>query len=205
MPRRSPVVGKRAGVLRVSIINKIFKPLYGKPSWQVEQGYGSFLTFDCGEPHLHIREPRQASEQATEKVRKNLARRLVYVRGDWHLWIYMCDWQIFMQDKELANAASNRRIIRNATIELDGQALAQVTIKKNFVSVFEFDLGGKLEVTPNYDVYEKDVDLWLLYEPSGKVFTLRADGQYCHKPGNTPPNKKSWKPLLIPKSKTVVK
>lgn len=189
----------------MSIINKIFKPIYGKPSWQVEQGYGSFLTFDFGEPHLRVREPRQASEQASEKVRKNLARRLVYVRGAWHLWIYMCDWRIMFHDQELASSTSNRRTIRKATIELDGQALTQVTIKDDLISIFEFDLGGKLEVTPNYDVYEKDVDLWLLYEPSGKVFTLRADRQYCHKPGNTPRNEESWKPLLIRKSKTVVK
>jgi hypothetical protein len=187
----------------VSVVKNVFEPIYGKPSWQVEQGYGSFLTFEFGEPHLHIREPRQATEQATEGVRKNAARRFVYVHGDWHLWIHVCDWHIFLQGQELANHASSRRTIKKATIELNGQALTQVTIKDSFVSVFEFDLGGRLEVIPNYVDYKKDVDLWLLYEPSGKVFTLRADGQYCHMPGDISSDKGKWKPLVIPKPKNV--
>ena len=57
-------------IFLVSIINDIFQPLYGKPCWQVKQGYGSFLTFEFGEPHLHIREPRQVSDQVSEKVKK---------------------------------------------------------------------------------------------------------------------------------------
>ena len=134
-----------------------------------------------------------------------MARRLVYVRGDWHLWIYACDWRIFLHEQELANRASNRRTIKKATMELDGQALTQVTVKDTLVSIFEFDLGGKLVVTPNYDDFKKTVDLWLFYEPSGKVFTLRADGQYCHMPGDTLPEKEKWKHLIISKSKTVVK
>lgn len=179
----------------MSVINNIFQPIYGKPCWQVEQGYGSFITFEFGEPRLHIQEPRQASAQATEKVRKNAARRNVYVRGDWHLWIYLCDWRIFSYQKAMANQDSSRRAIKKATIELNGQILAQLTISDSMVSVFEFDLGGRLEVIPNYDQYEKTADLWLLYEPSGNVFTLRADGQYCHMPGNTRPENHKWQPL----------
>ena len=33
----------------MSIIENLFQPLYGKDCWQVEQGYGSFLTFEFGE------------------------------------------------------------------------------------------------------------------------------------------------------------
>ena len=71
-----------------------------------------------------------------------------------------------------------RKTIKNALLEIDGQALTSVSINKSFTCVFEFDLGGKLEIIPNYDEYEKDSDLWLLYEPSGYVYTLRADGKY---------------------------
>jgi len=179
----------------VSIISEIFQPIYGKPCWHVKQGYRSFFTFEFGEPHLHIREPRQASVQRTEKVRKIFAQRHVYVRGDWHLWIYLCDWRIFSQGQEMANHASTRRAIKKATTELDGQVLTQVTIRNSLVSVFDFDLGGRLEIIPNHLEYEKIPDLWLLYEPSGDVFTLRADGQYCHMPGDTPPENENWQPL----------
>jgi hypothetical protein len=181
----------------MSIIDDIFKPVYGKPCWQVKQGYGSFLTFEFGEPHLHTYEPRQASEHASEKVRKNFARRHVYVHGDWHLWIYLCDWRILLQGQEIAKADHNRRIIRNAILEVDGQALTKVNVNSSLESVFEFDLGGRLEVVPNNEIYKKTGDLWLLYEPSGNVFALRADGQYCHLPEDHPPEEKNYEPLFV--------
>jgi hypothetical protein len=189
----------------MSIIDTIFRPIYGKPCWQVEQGYSSFLTFDIGQPSLRITEPHEASDQAPESVRKNAARRFVYVRGEWHLWIYICDWRIFLNDQALANDGSNRRTIKKALVEINGQALTQVSVIDPLITVFEFDLGGKLEVIPNHKEYRKTVDLWLLYEPSGKVFCLRADGQYSHMPGNTPPEKHKWRPLRGLKPKVAVK
>ena len=179
----------------MNIINDIFQPLYGKPCWQVEQGYGSFLTFEFGEPFLRIQEPRQASEQASEKVRRNAARRFVYVHGEWHLWIYICNWRIIFKGDELANSDANRRTIKKALIEINGQKLTNVTVTSSLLSVFEFDLGGRLEAYPDYENFKRTVDLWLLYEPSGDVFTLRADGQYCHTPGNIPGKKELWQPL----------
>ncbi|HNC08144.1 MAG TPA: hypothetical protein PLX14_05525 [Anaerolineales bacterium] len=176
----------------MSIINDIFQPIYGKPCWQVEQGYGSFLTFEFGQPFLKIHGPRQASEQATEKVRKNAARRQVYVYGDWHLWVYLCDWRILSYGKEMANHSSNRRTIKKATAELNGQSLTQVNIDEALVSVFDFDLGGRLEIFPNYEDYKTTSDLWLLYEKPGNVFVLRADGQYSYHPGNIPRNEINW-------------
>jgi hypothetical protein len=89
-------------------------------------------------------------------------------------------------------------------LELDGQALTSVTVNKSYVSTFEFDLGGKLEAFPNYEAYEKTHDLWLLYEPSGNVFTLRADGKYQRAPGDGS-GKHQWKTLAVSKTKRVVK
>ncbi len=178
--------------------------MLGKPCWKVEQGYASFLTFEFGEPHLRIQEPRQASKQASEKLRKRWARRHVFVYGEWHLWVYICDWRIFLNDEEIANDSSTRKTIKNALLEIDGQTLTSVTIKKSYITVFEFDLGGRLEIIPNHVDYEKNVDLWLLYEESGNVFSLRADGKYCHGPGDGSVKEK-WKSLSTPKSKVVVK
>jgi hypothetical protein len=194
----------KKGKLHLAKIDNVFKPIIGKPCWQVQQGYGSFLTFEFGEPRLRIQEPRQASKQASEKLRKRWARRNFYIRGDWHLWIYICDWRIFLNNEELANDSSARKTIKNALLEIDGQALISITIKKSYVCIFEFDLGGRLEITPNYEDYEKDSDLWLLYKPSGYVFTLRADGKHNYAPGDGSVEK-AWKALNISKSKVVVK
>jgi len=188
----------------VSIIDDVFQPIYGKPCWQVEQGYGSFLTFEFGEPYLQITEPREPSKEASEKLRKRWARRHIFVHGQWHLWIYICDWRVFHKGQELANSESTRKVIKNALLEIDGQALTSVTVTKSYISIFDFDLGGKLEVLPNYKDYEKTVDLWLLYEPSGNVLTLRADGKYKRAPGDGS-GKHQWKPLKISKSKVALK
>jgi hypothetical protein len=188
--------------MRVSIIQDVFRPILGKPCWQVKQGYASFVTFEFGEPHLHIQEPRKATKQATEKVRRNAARRRIFVHGDWHLWIYICDWRFFFKGEEIANHTSSRKVVKKAILELDGQALTSVTIKQSYVSIFEFDLGGKIEISPNHKDYEKTSQLWFLYEPSGNVFTLRADGKYSRAQED---EEDKWKPLVISKSKVVVK
>ncbi len=180
----------------MAIIDDVFQPSYGKPCWNVEQGYGSFLTFEFGEPHLHIREPYQPSDEAPESVRRRAAQRFVFVHGDWHLWIYLADWRILCRGDELANQGCTRRVIKKATRELDGQALTHASVNEQLLSVFEFDLGGRLEVIPNPKKYRADRDLWLLYEPSGKVFTLRGDGQYCEMPGDANPEDYTWHPLF---------
>lgn len=152
---------------------------------------------EFGEPHLHIREPRIASEQASEKVKKNAARRLVTVHGDWHLWVHSCDWRISFRGQELANQGSSRRAIGKALFELNGQALGQVHVYPSLLSTFEFDLGGKLEVIPNSGKYGASSDLWLLYEPAGDVFTLRGDAKFCHGSGETRPEEEVWHTLEI--------
>lgn len=58
-------------------------------------------------------------------------------------------------------------------------------------SVFEFDLGSRLEAKP----YNQTSDQWLLFEPSGYVFSLRGDGYYSHNPGDMLPDEKQYKPL----------
>lgn len=180
----------------MSIIAEIFTPMYGKPCWQCRQGHGSFLTLEFGEPHVHIKEPRPVSEHASERIRKNASRRSVRVQGDWHLWIYLCDWRIFSDTQLLAADNSKRRVIRRATSELEGQLLTRVSVDNtSCVSLFEFDSGGKIEAIPNTTVYESTDALWLLYEPSGDVLTLRADGQYCHLPGKLPLTEHNWQPL----------
>jgi hypothetical protein len=72
-------------------------------------------------------------------------------------------------------------------------------VAETFFSVFEFDLGGRLEIIPNPDEYEKTSDLWLLYELSGQVFSLRGDGEYCHMSGETSPKDQMWQRLVISK------
>lgn len=182
-------------VKQKSVIEDIFRPIYGKPCWNVEQGYASFLTLEFGEPQLRIQEPRKASKQAPESLKRRWARRFVYVRGQWHLWLYLCNWKIIILGEEKASHRSSKRVIGKAAIEINGEKLVRVVVDKSLITTFEFDLGGKLICTPSRG-FDNDSDLWLLYEPSGYVFTLRADGKYSHMPGDTDPDDKLWSPLF---------
>ena len=54
------------------------------------------------------------------------------------------------------------------------------------MTVFEFDLGGRLETFPYSETTEESEpeEQWMLFQPSGMVFTFRSDGKYSHQMGN---------------------
>jgi hypothetical protein len=89
---------------------------------------------------------------------------------------------------------SSKRPIQRAADELDGQRLIQVSVDpRNANTIFEFDLGSRLETKP----YDETSDQWMLFEPSGNVFTLRADSNYSHEPDDTHPDDTIWMPLPL--------
>jgi hypothetical protein len=59
--------------------------------------------------------------------------------------------------------------------------------------LFEFDLGGRLETRPR----DRKSEQWLLYTPSGKVLTLRADKRFKFTQGDGS-EREQWQSL--PKS-----
>jgi len=174
---------------------QVFHRLYGQPCWNAKSGYGGFLTMEFGKPSLQISEPRAPLAGAAPAEASNRARRIVTVRGQWHLWIHSCAWQVFTGRKRVGHSnlrGSSKLPIERAARELDGQKLVQVTVAPHgATTVFEFDLGSRLEAKP----YNETSDQWLLYEPSGYVFSLRGDGCYSHNPGDTPPEEVLHTPL----------
>lgn len=177
-------------------IEKIFQPLYGLPCWNAKSGYGGFLTMEFGEPHLEIHEPRVARPGVSEKVRRMLARRRVFVHGEWHLWIYCCEWHVYTGDTLVGDSdlqGSTKERIDLAATELNGQKLTRVTVDPHRgSSTFYFDLGSRLETWP----YEPDTKQWYLYQPDGNVLTYRSDGRYEQSPEDVPPGQEIWKPLF---------
>ena len=159
------------------VFDRAFRRIYGKPCWGVRPGHGSFLTFEFGKPHLEVREPIVASKGASARVRESLGRRLTYVRGEWHLWIYCCNWEVPSHGKRIADSSTKRKT-RVAADVLNGQKLLGVSIVSRKVhSVFKFDLGATLRTWP----LDHEREQWLLYEPSKQVLVLRADGRYEHR------------------------
>lgn len=172
-------------------VEVVFQKIYGEPCWSVRPGYGSFLTFEFGKPHLVVREPIVAREGASAKVRESLARRNVHARGEWHLWIYCCNWEVISNGRRIGDSSTKARI-RQAANVLDGQKLTRFSISpQKLQSVFEFDLGATLKTEP----YDKVSEQWLLYEPSDKVLVVRADGRYKHARSDVPENPRDWRPI----------
>ena len=170
----------------MSIIDSIFQPVIGKMCWSVESGIGSFLTFEFGEPHFKvIREPFVSKSKKPRVIRYS-ARRIINIRGDWHLWIMYCDWRFFRNDIFIGDSESNKRQLKQIALDLEGQALVSVNVIGTGITVFEFDLGGRLETQPYVEENEasEPEEQWLLYHPTGMVFTFRSDGKYNNHMGN---------------------
>ena len=175
-------------------IQHAFRPLYGRPCWGVEQGYGSFLTFEFDAPKLKILEPREFLYIISDKLRVRTLRRSAYVHGEWHLWIYCCARAIRLNGKQLAHWELASLRIERAVGVLNGQALTKVSPGPGGRWVFDFDLGGSLLTWP----YDEESEQWMLYQPSGEVLTVRADGYFKQQRSDEPADRGEWLPLHTP-------
>ena len=174
-------------------VKRLFAPLIGLPAWSVQKGQGSMLTFEFGNPSLQIREPIKASANTSPEARASLARRRVAPHGEWHLWIYCCNWRCIANGVEIARSDATDVDIAAAAAELDGQRLLAANVDPLLGrSTFTFDLGGLLETSPYDD--SKD-EQWFVYSSSGDVFAYRADGQYSWGPSDKRPEDETWLPL----------
>lgn len=180
----------------MSIIDSIFQPVIGKHCWNTENGVGSSLRFEFGEPHFVIHREPYKSKSTKPRMVRLAARRIVAIQGDWHLWIWSCDWRFFRNNILVGDSESNRKELKQIAYDLEGQALISVKVSGVGMTVFEFDLGGRLETFPYSETSEEPEpeEQWMLFQPSGMVFTFRSDGKYSHQMGNDrTPDK--WIPL----------
>jgi hypothetical protein len=160
------------------------RPMLGLPAWGVQQGHGSFLTFEFGEPKLEVTE-RGSPEKGL--------RRSAYVLGQWHLWIYCCHWRALQDGTQLAWSEDADRIIARAAATLNGQKLLSVVVDPDEgCSTFTFDLGGALETWPYGD--DPRDEQWTILTGT-ESFAYRADGHYACGPSSTPPDSERWSPL----------
>jgi hypothetical protein len=182
-------------------IEATFQPLYGQPCWNAGKGYSSFVTFEFGQPRLEISEKvREGPFRFSATVQRTLRRRLAYVHGEWHLWIYCCAWSIALDGWRAAHSEARDHRIGRAMAALNGQALTRVSVNPTDSStVFEFDLGGMLRTRP----YDKTSEQWMLYEPAGTCFTLGTRGRYSRVPSNATPKRTPWRKLSPPPDSVV--
>lgn len=167
-------------------LQKLLRPVYGQPTWSVRGGHGSFLTFEMGQPHLEIRRAKKA--KPGERIAQFLLRRGVTVRGQWHLWIYCCDWRVHDGRRAIGNGGSRKGIDSSARF-LNGQALTRVLpLRRDGDCRFEFDYGGVLETRR----YDRESEQWMLYFPDGRVLTMRWDSTFSFDSGSKSADQVKW-------------
>jgi hypothetical protein len=162
-------------------IAEILEPVLGRPSWLVQLGYGTFITMEFGEPRVHVSDPvlrKIRIDGAPERART----RTSTVGGQWHLWVYCCQWSLLLGDIQLAHSESDDATMHRALHVQDGQALTAVNVEPaGGATHFTFDLGCSLLTCPDPPGTGGDTEpavQWYLYERSGPVLAVRDDGCY---------------------------
>lgn len=161
------------------LLSQCFEQVIALPCWNAKRGHGSFITMEFGEPTLRVREP-------TGK----LTWRTVTPVGQWHLWIYQCEWRISERTVELAHSESPNDAIEKAIAALDGQRLSALPALDSASKgwLFRFDLGGMLMTIPYDDYDDPKSDQWMLYEPTGDVLSSDQLGQLTRVRGDSANN-----------------
>jgi hypothetical protein len=156
-------------------IARYFRPLIGKVCWGVNYERQLNLSMNFGAPSLHIREPR-ISKSKLRVVREAFARRLVTVRGDWWLWVYLARWKLSVRTAPSISDSTPIRQMKRALDELSGQQLKSVsTDTKTGATTFTFDLGAKLAITPQL---RRRSELYLLYRPAAHTLVVWNEGTF---------------------------
>lgn len=91
--------------LSVDVLADAFAPIAGLPSWEVRRGHGSFVTLEFGAPRVEISDV-QALRKPIAGETLEVPSRSAYVHGEWHLWIYCCEWSLAWRDREIGHSES---------------------------------------------------------------------------------------------------
>jgi hypothetical protein len=127
-------------------------------------------------------------------IRERLVQRIVKPRGEWHLWVYCCNWRISGKDMAECDSEDSFYNIDVAAQKLDGQRLANIFVNPSVgTSHFEFDLGGCLETRPDPPGEEEQ---WLLFCPGNSVLQYRGDGRYCWGNAHDTPADHMWRSMV---------
>src|ERR1700683_4892598 len=129
----------------------IVSQLQGKRPWNIQLGEGSFITMEFGAP------------EANPSGRR--------VHGEWHLWLYMCNWRIETADKVLAGSNDDHEKVQSVlkTEVFDETKTFQVLEPSKDLFI-DFTSGLKLHTFSSSS--DHDEEQWKLFTPEGKVLLI---------------------------------
>ena len=175
------------------LLQQILKKVYGKPAWLVRRRFGPSILMEFGKPKLQI---SGKVHQPSKKGRK-FPKRMVRVYGDWHLTTFCSAWELRQANKKICRSRSKNEAIDEGCTILNGQILEEVVVHpKTLVTDFFFDLGGHLQTKP-FKNEKETFSMWDLFCPSGRVFSLKSDGNYSYASGKIPGDKIHCSPFVF--------
>ncbi len=145
-------------------IDRLFLPLIGQKAWGASVGHGSFVTIEFGRKRLYHH----------------------HYHGEWHLWLYLCQWDLRSNDRLLAHSESKRKLMQLAIDNLNGLELRGLTFdSQRMATEFTFDDNLRLQCKPYTDA-APDEECWMLFMPDGQVARLRGSELKCEPMDRTP-------------------
>jgi hypothetical protein len=133
-------------------VDTLFQPLIGQKAWGASLGWGSFVTIEFGRKHLYHR----------------------HYHGEWHLWLYLCEWELRSNDRVLAHSESKKRVMQLAIDNLNGAELRGFAFdSQRMITEFTFDHDLHLQCRPYADAASDD-ECWMLFMPDRQVASLRG-------------------------------
>jgi len=135
-------------------IETLFQPLIGQRPWRASVGWGSFVTLEFGSKRLYNR----------------------HYHGDWHFWLYQCEWSLTSKNRCLAHSESKKRVMQLAIDNLKGAKLTAVAFdSQEMITRLVFESYLELRCKPYADA-APDEDCWMLFMPDQQVAALRRNG-----------------------------
>ena len=135
-------------------IDALFRPLIGQTAWGSSLGWGSFVTIEFGRKRLYHR----------------------HYHGDWHLWLYQCEWELSSKGRLLAHSESKKKVMQLAIENLNGAELKEIAFDpQRMITEFSFDHNLHLTCKPYPDAVP-DEECWILFTPNRQAASLRESG-----------------------------
>ena len=126
-----------------------FQPLFGLKPWRARLGYGSFLTFEFG----------------------NLVKEMGHQHGEWHLWVYQCDWSLLSEGRRAVDSDARRTLIDRWVRLLEKEPLTNVKQVQPGEWAFSFGVRHRLLCRPPANNGTND-PYWYLFMPDHRVMEV---------------------------------
>lgn len=133
----------------------LFANLYDKSPWGVRRGVGTFLTMEFGAP--------ESPPRGT------------VAHGEWHLWLYFCDWRLESDPRIVTGSNDEGEVIDAALQDAKLGKLQHVELSQPFKDlVIQFESGHRLRTFSSSS--DPTADQWKLYMPDGNCLIVGGSG-----------------------------